>query len=89
MALYPLSIYAAFSLYLSISFPVFVYVCLCLTYTLVILHLIARGADTSEGSIQILTSSRRAGAGQTHTLIDICGKCDHVGIRKCVYISVC
>lgn len=40
-------------------------------YTLVILHLIARRADTSERSIQILTSSRRASAGQTQTLIDI------------------
>lgn len=40
-------------------------------YALVILHLIARRADTSERSVQILTSSRRASAGQTHTLIDI------------------
>lgn len=40
-------------------------------YALVILHLIARRADTSEGSIKILTSSWRASAGVTHTLIDI------------------
>lgn len=40
-------------------------------YTLVILHFIARWADTSERSIQILTCSWRASAWQTHTLIDI------------------
>lgn len=59
-----------------VSLSLYVCVCLCLTYTLVILHLIARGADTSEGSVQILTSSWRAGAGHTHTLIDICGEWD-------------
>lgn len=58
-----------------------------LTYTLVILHLIARWADTSEGSIQILTSARRAGAGQTHAFIDICGEWDHV--ETCVSICAC
>lgn len=63
---------------------------LCLTYTLVIFHLIANRADTSERSIQILTSSRRAGARQTHTLIDICekmGQC--INQKMNVYICVC
>lgn len=57
-----------------LSLYVCVCVCLCLTYTLVILHLIARRADASKRSVQILTSSWRASAGQTHTLINICEK---------------
>lgn len=50
----------------------FVCVCLCLTYTLVIFHLIARRTNTSERSIHVLTSSRRTSAGQTQALVDIC-----------------
>lgn len=52
--------------------------CLSLTNALVVLHLVARRTDASEGSVQILTGSWRAGARQTHTLVDICGKRDHV-----------
>lgn len=58
--------------------PIFVPVCLCLTYTLVIFRLIARRTDTSEGSIHILTSSWRTSARQTQTLINICEKDDSV-----------
>lgn len=59
--------------------------CVYLTYTLVVLHLVARWADTSEGSIKILTSARGAGAGQTHAFIDICGEWDRVE----TYVSIC
>lgn len=50
-----------------------------LTYTLVILHLIARRADAPEGSIQVLTGSRGAGTRQTHALVDICWNMGSVG----------
>lgn len=63
-------------------------VCSCLTYTLVILHFISRRTDTPEGSIQILTGSRRTGARQTHTLVDICEKQDNAHIRKCMFVYV-
>lgn len=62
----------------NLSGPACLYVCLrlSLTYTLVVLHLVAWGTDTSEGPIQILTSPWRAGARQTHTLVDVCGEWD-------------
>lgn len=63
-----------FSPNLSVSACLYVCLCLSLTYTLVVLHLVAWRTDTSEGPIQILTSSWRAGAGQTHTLVDVCGE---------------
>lgn len=40
-------------------------------YTLVVLDLVSSWADTAEGSIQVLTDSRRAGPRKTHTFIDI------------------
>lgn len=63
----------------NLSVPACLYVCLrlSLTNTLVVLHLVAWRTDTSEGPIQILTSSWRASAGQTHTLVDVCGEWDN------------
>lgn len=57
-----------------------VHVCVCvsLTYALVVLHLVAWRTDASEGSVQILTGSWRAGARQTHAFVDICGKRDDI-----------
>lgn len=64
-------------------------VCLCLTYTLVILDLIARRTDTPEESIHILTSSRRTDAGQTETLIGICEKDDRfIYAIYCIYTTM-
>lgn len=64
-----------------------------LTYTLVILHLIARRADAPEGSIQVLTGSRGAGTRQTHTLVDICWNMGSVGksglFCLCVSSKIC
>lgn len=45
-----------------------------LTDTLVVLHLVAGRADAPEGAVQVLAGPRRAGAGQTHALVDICWK---------------
>lgn len=56
-----------------------------LTYTLVVLHLVARRADAPEGSIQVLTGPRGAGTRQTHALVDICWNKGRVGLsRLCV-----
>ena len=46
-------------------------VCVCPTYTLVVLHLITRGADAAEGPVQVLAGSGRAGTRQARTLVDI------------------
>lgn len=42
-----------------------------LTYALVVVHLVAGRADAPEGSVQVLTGSRRAGSRQAQALVDV------------------
>lgn len=43
-----------------------------LTDAVVVLHLVARGADAAEGALQVLAGARGAGPGQAHALVDVC-----------------
>lgn len=43
-----------------------------ITNAIVVLHFIPRGANTTEGALQVLASAWGAGPRQAHTLIDIC-----------------
>lgn len=61
----------------------------CLTDTLVILHLVAGRADAPEGPIQVLTGSRRAGTREAHALVDICVTRDQLEtvFSTCAYVQ--
>lgn len=43
-----------------------------ITDAVVVLHLVARGADTAEGALQVLAGARGAGPRQAHALVDVC-----------------